>query len=355
MTSFHALTVTDIRQETPDCVSIAFGVPADLQSTFQFTQGQYLTLRTHLNGEEVRRSYSLCVSPLDGEWRVAVKKVPGGRFSTYANDVLSVGDQLEVMPPDGRFFTQLDPAQARSYVAFAAGSGITPIMSIMKTILETEPQSQFTLFYGNQRVESIIFREQIEALKNMHLGRLSVHYLLSREHPGSELFSGRIDQDKCRVFCEKLIDPQDVDDFFLCGPEEMILAVREELMAQGVERSRIHLELFGTTKGKKPSRQIDADADTTLATIELIQDGQTITFPMLASDDSILDAALRQGADLPFACKGGVCCTCRAKIEEGAVDMDVNYALEPDEVEAGFVLTCQSQPKTERVVVSFDA
>ncbi len=353
MSRFHSLTVSDIQKETTDCVSIAFTVPADLKEVFSFRQGQYLTLRTELGGEEVRRSYSVCVSPQSGELRVAVKHVPGGRFSTYANESLQVGDQLEVMPPEGRFYTELDPASTRHYVAFAAGSGITPIMSIMETVLEEEPNSRFTLFYGNQRVESIIFRERIEGLKNLHLGRLSVYYLLSKEHPGSELFSGRIDREKCQVFFEKLIDPAAVDHFFLCGPEEMILTVREELLKSGVDRKSVHLELFGTTRTRKaPEPSAEQQLDTT---VSLTVDGNTMQFPMNGAGASVLDAALANGADLPFACKGGVCCTCKAKILEGEVVMDVNYGLEPDEVEAGYVLTCQSHPTSEKVSLSFDA
>ena len=353
MSRFHSLTVSDIQQETADCVSIAFSVPADLQEAFTFRQGQYLTLRTDLDGEEVRRSYSVCVSPKSGELRVAVKHVPGGRFSTYANQSLQIGDQLEAMPPEGRFYTELDPAATRHYVAFAAGSGITPIMSIMEAVLESEPDSRFTLFYGNQRVESIIFRERIEGLKNVHLGRLSVYYLLSKEHPGSELFSGRIDRDKCQVFFDKLIDPTAIDHFFLCGPEEMILSVREELLNAGVDRKSVHLELFGTTK---PRKAVDQSIDQSLDTqVELTVDGNTMNFAMSGRGGSILDAALANGADLPFACKGGVCCTCKAKILDGEVAMDVNYGLEPDEVEAGYVLSCQARPTTEKVSVTFDA
>ncbi|MEL7220629.1 MAG: 1,2-phenylacetyl-CoA epoxidase subunit PaaE [Bacteroidota bacterium] len=355
MAQFHTLTVQDIRQETADCVSVAFAVPDELKETFAFTQGQYITLRTQLKGEEVRRSYSLCVSPLDGEWRVAIKTVPGGLFSTYANEQLQIGDQLEAMPPEGRFYTQLDPQQTRRYVAFAAGSGITPIISIIKTVLETEPLSHFTLFYGNQRTESIIFRELIEGLKNTHLNRLSVHYLLSREHTGSDLFSGRIDAEKCRQFCQKLFQPTVIDAYFLCGPEAMTLAVRDELKVQGVAANKIHLELFGTSaKARRRPKKTQKTNTGFAAEIELQLDGNRIAFTMTNPDETILDAALRHGADLPFACKGGVCCTCRAKLEAGTADMAVNFALEPEEVEAGFTLSCQAYPTSDKIVVNFD-
>lgn len=355
MATFHPLTVKDIRRETNDCVSVAFTVPESLQDTFAFTQGQYITLRTQLEGEEVRRSYSLCVSPLDNELRVAIKEVPDGRFSTFANQHLQVGDTLEVMPPEGRFFTPLNATQAKHYVAFAAGSGITPVFSIMITILDTEPNSRFTLFYGNQRTETIIFREAIEALKNIYLQRLSVYYLLSKEHTGSDLFSGRIDRDRCRTFTERLIPVGNVDEFFLCGPEEMTLSVRDELRAQGVARENIHLELFGTNTGKRKKKERIIANSGYAAEVSIQLDGNAFTFVITDPNESVLDAALRNGADLPFACKGGVCCTCRAKVEEGQAEMDVNYALEPDEVAAGFILTCQSHPTTNKLVVNFDA
>lgn len=355
MATFHPLIVKDIRRETADCVSVAFSVPDSLATDFNFTQGQYITLLAQLDGEEVRRSYSLCVSPLDHELRVAIKEVPGGRFSTFANRQLQVGDTLKVMPPDGRFFTQLQAEQTKHYVAFAAGSGITPIFSIMKTVLETEPGSRFTLFYGNQRTDTIIFREAIEGLKNTYLNRLSVYYLLSQEHTGSDLFSGRIDRERCRVFFEKLIPVGNVDEFFLCGPEEMTLGIRDELRAQGVARERIHLELFGTnTRKRKKKVRTKVESDYA-AEVSIQLDGNAFTFTITDPEESVLDAALRNGADLPFACKGGVCCTCRAKVEAGEATMDVNYALEPDEVAAGYILTCQAHPTTDKLLVNFDA
>ncbi|MEL7251867.1 MAG: 1,2-phenylacetyl-CoA epoxidase subunit PaaE [Bacteroidota bacterium] len=355
MRRFYPLTVNDIRRETAECVSVAFDVPASAKEAFQYTQGQYITLRTTINEEEVRRSYSICSSPLDNELRVAIKQVPEGRFSTFANQQLEVGTTLEAMPPDGRFYTKVNANNQKHYLAFAAGSGITPVFSIMKTILLMEPESRFTLFYGNQRTDSIIFKEAIEGLKNQFLNRLSVYYLLSREHTGSDLFSGRIDRERCQIFFDKLIQLKDIDECFLCGPEEMILGVRDELMEQGFTREQIYLELFGTSAAKtKKAATAVVDSDFK-AEVSIQLDGNTFQFSMTNSNESVLEAALRQGADLPFACKGGVCCTCRAKLEEGEAPMAVNYALEPDEVEAGFILTCQSYPKSERIVVNFDA
>lgn len=359
MATFHKLRVREVRPETDDCVSVAFEVPDDLQDQFNFVQGQYLTLKTTINGEEVRRSYSICTAPQDKDLRVAIKKVPGGTFSTYANEELIEGVELDVLEPAGRFYTTLDPAHQKHYVGFAAGSGITPVISILRTILQAEPQSRFTLFYGNKGVDSIIFREELEALKNKYLGRLSLHHVLSREQTGSDLFYGRIDAEKATAFFQKILHPSMVDEVFLCGPEPMILGVSETLQEAGVPRQNIHFELFTSSvalqeQAKRKRREQQEQGEAVEAQIRIQLDGDVIEFPMTSDDDSILDAALKAGADLPYACKGGVCSTCRAKIEEGEVDMLVNYALEPDEIEAGFVLTCQAYPKTETVTVNFD-
>lgn len=356
MPKFHTLKVREVRRETPDCVSVSFEVPAALAEEYAFMHGQNLTLKANIKGEEVRRSYSICTSPADGDLRVAIKKVEGGRFSSFANDKLKAGDELEVMTPSGHFNTPLDPANEKHYVAFAAGSGITPIMSILRSVLLAEPKSQFTLFYGNKNTDSIIFREELEGLKNKYLQRLSVHYVMSREHPGADLFYGRIDGGRCGDFCRLLIDPADVSEYFLCGPEEMIFSVKEKLEELGVDGKQIHFELFTSPAGKlgvktpPPPPQEHA----LRSQVEVTLDGLTFQFELDSRGDTILDGALKAGADLPFACKGGVCATCKAKVMEGQVAMQVNYALEPDEVEAGFVLTCQAHPRTERVVVSYD-
>lgn len=353
---FHLLKIKDIRREANDCISMAFEIPTDMVELYRFIPGQYLTLKTAMNGEEVRRSYSICSSPLEGELRVAVKKVEGGKFSTLANEVLQIGDTLDVMTPMGNFYTVLNPSHSRHYVAFAAGSGITPILSILKTVLKTEPNSQFTLFYGNRATDSILFRETIEGLKNEHLGRLSVHHILSREHTGSDLFTGRISAEKCQIFFDKILNVNEIDEFFICGPQEMNEEIRDLILAHGVERKKIHVELFttGVTKIAKPAAERPKSSGFE-AQVQITLDGNTFEFPLLSSGDSILDGALKAGADLPFACKGGVCCTCRAKLTEGKIEMDVNYALEPDEVEAGYILTCQSHPISQRVGVNFDA
>ena len=356
MPKFHSLKVRELRRETHDCVSVSFEVPEKLRDEYEFLHGQHLTLKTKLNGEEIRRSYSICTSPNDADLRVAIKKIHGGQFSTYANEHLQAGDTLEVMTPMGSFHTSLDSHQKKYYVAFAAGSGITPVMSIMKSVLETEPGSHFTLFYGNRNVDSIIFRDQIEALKNQYMRRFTIHHILSQEDPGAELFHGRITAEKCRVFCSKLLDVEEVDEFFLCGPEPMIDAVQETLQKLGVDRRKIHLELFTSPVGKLgvSEKKWTPPAQSILSKITITLDGKTFTFDHPSTDVPILDAAQRNGADLPYACKGGVCCTCKAKVLEGEVEMEVNYGLDPEEVEAGYVLTCQAHPKTSRLVISFD-
>lgn len=355
MPRFHELHVADIRKETADCVSLAFEVPADLKAEYEFLPGQYLTLRAHMDGQEVRRSYSICSSPFEGELRVAVKKVSGGLFSSFANDKLHLGDTLDVMTPMGNFTTPLDAAHTAHYVAFAAGSGITPVMSLIKAVLKAEPHSSFTLFYGNRSTDAVIFREQLEGLKNLYLQRLSVHYVMSREYTGSDLFFGRLGAEKCRAFCAKLIDIEDVDAYFLCGPIEMTNEIRDLLQELGVERKRIHVELFSAGDDVQAKRKVEKEAGpAVLSQITVKLDGNQLHFPLASNGETILEAALKAGADLPFACKGGVCATCKAKVMEGQVAMQVNYALEPDEVEAGFVLTCQAHPRTERVAVSYD-
>ena len=353
---FESIRVKAVRKETNDCVSVVLDIPAALQAQYAFQQGQYLTIKTTINGEEVRRSYSLCSSPLDNEWRIAIKKVDGGVFSTYANEVLKAGDTLDVMPPMGKFYTAIQPDQARQYVCFAAGSGITPILSIIKTVLVAEPQSQVILVYGNRSKASIIFKEQLEALKNKYMERFSLIHVLSREKMDAPIQSGRITADKCAALSSSLIKLDKADAFFICGPEEMTLAVRDYLKAQSVDPKKIHVELF-TTAGvlarKQQVKKVQSDNGPASKIIVKL-DGRSFDFKLPFEGESILDAALKQGADLPFACKGGVCCTCKAKLIEGEVDMDVNYGLEPEEIEQGFILTCQSHPRTEQVVVDYD-
>lgn len=352
---FEKLLIKDVRRETTDCVSVAFAVPEHLEEQFRYKHGQYVTIRTFLNDTEVRRSYSLCSSPLEREWRVAIKKTPGGVFSTFANEQLQAGDTLEVASPEGRFFTELLPTQSKQYVTIAAGSGITPVFSIIKTILQTEPHSTVTLVYGNRNRHSIIFREELEALKNKYMHRFRLIHILSREMMDATIHTGRIDKEKCDTLFTRLLTLR-ADAFFICGPEEMTLCVRDFLLGKGVDRKKIHVELFtagATSKSKAVSSQLQQDEDIS-SEINIKLDGAVFQFDLTYDSESILDAAMRHGADLPFSCKGGVCCTCRAKLVEGAVDMEINYALEPEEVEQGFILTCQAHPRSERVVIDFD-
>ncbi|MEM1219847.1 MAG: 2Fe-2S iron-sulfur cluster-binding protein, partial [Bacteroidota bacterium] len=325
--------------------------------TFSYKQGQYLTLRADINGEDVRRSYSLCSGPLEQEWKVAVKKVEDGRFSTYANEVLQEGDILEVMPPAGRFFVEVDPTRQKNYVAFAAGSGITPILSIIKTHLELEPKSTFQLFYINQAVSTIILKEELEGLKNQFLDRFEIFHFLTKEMRSVPLFNGRIDQPKLEILFKTLIDSSSVDHYFICGPNAMIFLIRDFLQEKGVEAKKIHFELFntdglGAAKKTKKRKAVD---DTLQTEIQIREGGKDFTFSIPRGSDNILDAALKKNADLPYACKGGVCCTCRAKLVEGEVDVLVNYGLEPEEIADGYILTCQAVPTSEKVKVDFDA
>ncbi len=351
---FYKIQVKEVRKETADCVSIAFAIPDNLQQIFKFTQGQYITIRKEFNGEELRRSYSLCTSPQDNDFRIAVKRMYDGPFSNFANGDLKVGDILELMPPMGKFNTPLSSSNEKNYIGFAAGSGITPIFSILKTVLKDEPKSSFTLFYGNKNVESVIFREELEALKNQFMGRLSLHYIMSREAIGSSLFKGHITGEKCREFAKTIFNPNTCGDVFICGPENMLIDLKETLLAIGLPEKNIHYELFATAGiAKKIHDEQVVEADV-LSEVTIIIDGDEFTFNLQTTDVNILDAALKNGANLPYACKGGVCCTCRAKLIEGKVDMEVNYSLEPDELENGFILTCQSHPLTKKVVVTFD-
>lgn len=356
MAQLHDLTVQAVEKETADAVTITFDVPDALAGDFHFRHGQYLTLETEIEGEAVRRSYSICAGVGEGTLRVAVKHVPDGKFSTYANGNLKPGDRLRVMAPEGRFTCDLDPKTAKTYVLIAAGSGITPILSILKTVLETEPESRITLFYGNKTSASIMFREELEDLKNRHLGRLQLFHLLSRERQDVDLMNGRIDGPKIEQLCNSLIRPDRVDHFFICGPEPMAVEVRDALNNAGAGDGTVHIELFGTQAPVRPApvaaELLEATGDH--ADVTVTMDGKDLDFRMPLDGTSILDAAHANGSEVPFSCKGGVCSTCRCRLREGRVDMAVNYALEPYEVEAGFILACQSRPLTDRVVVDFD-
>ena len=358
MPIFHSLKISNIRQETDDAVSIAFEVPQELHEEYQYNAGQYLTLKAVIGGEDTRRSYSICSGLFDNELRVAIKKIKGGLFSCFANDTLKEGQMLDVMTPMGNFFTHLDKDHKKHYMGFAAGSGITPLISIIRTILVYEPQSTFTLVYGNKNRKSIIFREGLVDLKNSYIDRFNMVNILSREDQEVELFSGRINGDKAAQIMDTLIPSGGADEVYLCGPEEMINDVSETLQGRGLSKDKIHFELFTSPTAAQGTAQDAQDEKSDLAgkmsNVTVIVDGDEFNFDLDMGGGNVLDAALEQGADLPFACKGGVCCTCRAKLIEGKVNMEVNYSLEEEEVEEGFILTCQSHPLTEKIVVDFD-
>jgi ring-1,2-phenylacetyl-CoA epoxidase subunit PaaE len=351
---FHRLAIDDLRREASDAVSMTFAIPEELAQSFAFTSGQYLTLRTMVDGEEVRRSYSICSSPDDKELRIAIKKVDGGAFSSWVLEQLKSGDELDVMTPTGRFGVAHTPDEARIHVGFAAGSGITPIMSIIRGILARESKSRFFLFYGNRTTSGMLFRQALEELKDRFMDRLSVFHVLSQEEQDLPILYGRLDREKVLVFLRAMVPAQAVDHVFICGPvamSEEIAATCEEL---GVPAERVHVERFVSGLGGKPrTKAIVAPEAPSKATASLIVDGKRKDVP-IADGESILDAALRAGMDLPYACKGGMCSTCRAKIVEGETRMDVNYSLEPWELQAGFVLTCQAHPVSERIVVDYD-
>ena len=348
---FHAVTIKEVRRETEDAVSIALNLPED-GVDFSFLPGQYLTLKANIGGEEVRRSYSVCVAPHEGELRVAVKEIEGGKFSTYANRELKAGDSIESMAPTGNF-TWAPASTAAHVVGWAAGSGITPVMSIAKSVLASDDTSTVTLFYGNKNSNSIIFKDAIDDLKNTYLERFEVHHVLSREDQGTDHLKGRIDAAKAEKFAQSLIDLNKVTAHYLCGPQEMIETVSAKLESMGTVKSNIHFELFNTLVPSKDARAASEERASTKASVTVVLDGEETHFEM-GPKDHVLDAALDAGADVPYACKGAVCCTCRAKVLEGSAEMVMNYALVDDEVKEGYILTCQSHAISDRLVVSFD-
>ncbi len=353
---FHWLTVADVRRETEEATSIAFDVPDDLAGTFSFIQGQYLTLLADIEGETLRRPYSICVAPGSGELRVCVRKMPRGRFSGFVNDALKIGDALAVMRPGGRFHMPIEPDVAHTYVGIAGGSGITPVMSIIRTVLDEEPASTFTLFYGNRTARSVIFRGALADLKDTFMTRLRVFHMLSDEARDIPLFTGVLDQEKVRDLCTSLIDPASIDGFFICGPGPMMDGAAAALNELGVPGARVKIESFGAATPASPpaaatARAANRDIPAATATLIIAGEQQIIDVPY---DGSVLNAALAAHLDMPFACKGGVCCTCKAKLLEGEVRMDVNFGLEADEIAAGYILTCQSHPRTEKLVIEYD-
>ncbi len=350
---FHPLRIADIRAETPDCLSVAFTVPVPLRAAYSFSPGQYLTFRTVLDGEELRRSYSICSGLDDNELRVAIRLLENGAFSHWVHHHLRPGDALDVMTPDGRFGVPIEPGATRLMVGFAAGSGITPVMSILKTVLSRE-SGQFLLFYGNRTVGSIIFREALEDLKDRYLSRLSVFHVLSREQQDIPALNGRLDAGRVAALMQTMV-PRPIAHAFVCGPQPMIEGLEKVLLDAGLSRGQVHVERFTPgLGGRSPDPMAKVAALAAAAEATVVFEGTRTSFPV-ASGEAIIDAGLRAGLNLPYSCKGGMCCTCRARLLEGRVEMAVNYSLEPWETEAGYVLTCQSHPVTPRVVIDYDA
>ncbi len=353
---FHTLSISDVARETSDAVSIAFAVPDTLRTAYAFLPGQYLTLRSRVDGADIRRSYSICAGLDDSELRVAIKRVEGGIFSSFANSQLRTGDKLEVMTPMGRFTASPEPAHSATYLGIACGSGITPILSILKSVLSREPDSRFVLLYGNRNSQSILFRDALDDLKDRYLGRLTVHHVLSREAQDIPLLHGRLDGERIKRLMQTMLPAASIDNAYLCGPQEMTIEARAALQALGVEPDHIHVELFTPAEGliRKPLTAPKERVLDTHAQITITFDGATQTIPGMKGE-SIIEAATRAGLDLPYSCRGGMCCTCRARITEGSVEMTQNFSLEPWEIAAGFTLTCQAHAMTDRVAVDFDA
>ncbi len=350
---FHPIPIAGIRRETADAVAITLDIPDALRPAFAWKPGQYLTLRTALDGEDVRRSYSICSGVDDGVLAVAVKRVADGRFSTWAHQALQPGHTIDVMPPEGRFTVPLDPAARRSYLGVAAGSGITPVLSILKSVLTREPGSRFVLLYGSRNTAGILFRDELEALKDRFMHRLSIVHILSREQQDIPVLNGRLDTAKLRALLPGLFPSALPDYALLCGPGEMIEAMSGALLAAGLPSERVLSERFATGAPRPPRPAPPRPDQAAFATATVVADGIRTPVPM-ADGETVLDAALRAGLDLPYSCRGGMCSTCRARVVEGAVAMDVNYGLEPWETAAGYVLTCQSRPTTATLTVDFD-
>lgn len=357
MSKFHSIKIKNVRRETPDCVSVAFEIPEQLKQEFTYKQGQYLTLKMTIGGEELRRSYSACSSPVAGEdLRIAIKAVENGKVSTYLNNGISVGDTIEVMPPMGNFYTEMPADSAQNYVAFAAGSGITPVLSLLKTAMIANPGNTFTLFYGNKSTSDIIFRQELNDLVVKYEERLQVHHILSREQTTDSLFQGRISPEKCLDLLTRFKEIQNADAYFICGPFDMTMGLKEKLIEFGVPKEKVHFELFTTdTKSEVEPPETSAEPGAmTDSKVLIILDGEE-TEITVRPNETILDAALDAGLDAPYACTGGSCCTCRAKAIEGSAEMEVNYALTDSEVAEGYILTCQSHPTTPKMIVDYDA
>ncbi|MEM8562385.1 MAG: 2Fe-2S iron-sulfur cluster-binding protein [Pseudomonadota bacterium] len=356
---FHEVTIDRVAPETDQAVRVRFDIPESARDVFQFVQGQYLTLRTDIDGEPCQRSYSICSAPAEGFLEVAIKRVEGGVFSNYANEQLKAGDAIELMPPQGSFSARLSPTRCANYLFISSGSGITPVISNIKAILQTEPESTVTLLFGNKRTNTIMFREELSFLKNRYMQRFVWINILSREDQGSDILNGRLDNRKGAELNQRLVDLASFDEYFICGPESMISEVSRGLRTVGAEESQIHFELFASsaedaeTVIKKHHARALAHGDRR-SEVSIVLDGRSSQFDLAVNGENILDAGINHGMDLPYSCKGGVCSTCKAKLVEGQVDMDITHGLEAGELEQGFILTCQAHPVSDSVIVDFD-
>lgn len=356
MRQFHPLTIKDIERETRDSIRIALAVPAELQSEYEFLPGQHLPFQIEIDGKKLRRTYSIC-SAVGQPLEIGVRVQPGGQFSEYAADTLAIGDSIDAMPPSGTFHVELDPNNAKDYVGFAAGSGITPILSMIKSILATEPKSRFILFYGNRKQSTTMFIEDLYALKNQYLERLQLNFVFSQEEQEFEPMAGRLDADKVRQLYKHFGAGLRATDCFVCGPDTMIQDVQSALIDLGMDEAHVHVERFGVPRkaaNTVSKAAVKPAANAELTEITVIMDGHKKSFDMQRDASNIVDAAADQGIELPYSCKGGVCATCRCHIRDGEVSMETNYGLEPWEVEEGFVLACQSRPVSKSVTLDYD-
>tara|TARA_B110000238_G_scaffold201203_1_gene256072 strand:- start:3279 stop:4376 length:1098 start_codon:yes stop_codon:yes gene_type:complete len=360
-TNFYSLIIDDVKPETDTAVRVSFSVPRALRDTFAFKPGQFLTLQTHINSEQVRRSYSICSGVDDGHLRVGIKRVRGGLFSNYANDQFKVGDTIEVMPPQGNFSPQLNPTHQKNYMCLAVGSGITPILSIITSVLSREPNSKVTLVYGNKRTNTVMFKEELSFIKSRYLSRFKWVNIMSQEDQGSDVLKGKIDNKKGYLLQKyKMIDILNANEAFICGPESMISEVSHGFRLEGLASEQIHYELFANSSAdsdvmlEKSRLRIQQYGEDKTSKVTVISDGRSIYFDLATVGSNILDAGMDNGVELPYSCKAGVCSTCKAKLIKGAVDMDISHGLEPHEVKSGYILTCQAHPVSDEVIVSFD-
>lgn len=365
---FYPLRIKEIREETASCKSIVLDIPEGLKELFHFSAGQYLTVKSEKFGDQVRRSYSLCSGPDEGECRIAVKKIDGGQFSGFIHEELKAGDILHVLPPMGNFTPRYNrPGESepskKTYVLVAAGSGITPMMSIIKGVLKKEPNSDVVLIYGNRHKSSVIFKEQLYALKNKNMQRFSIYYVFTQEKMEAEILNGRINGAKIHYFLRHVLDPGSISEVFICGPEEMMHETKSAFIDGGIAPENVHVELFYSAESDRMDKKRQESERLMLEhkieqiaakSVKLQLDGRIMEFELAYPEQTLLDAALGNGADLPYACRGGVCATCKCILEEGEVEMDINYALEQDELDRGFILACQSHPLTDKVTISFD-